>query len=526
MDRASPPTPRAPSRRASALVTGVLALLFALTFGPFSDGQVVGNDALHYAAAVTAGDAEGILLANHLASHPLALAVHRVGAALGPLDGYAGALVAQQLVSALGGALAVVLVWHLLIGLGAPRRTAGLGALALATSSGLWLYASVGETYAAAAAAEAWVLLELWRARGGGWKRLALALAAATLVRQDAVLVAVAVPIVLGLRGLLPLLVGGAASLLVYVVAYASGGFEISVWDWLVGIAATDTWGAGAARPGAGLSAAVHGVLTLDALAFGVHRTDGWSVVRAVALGAIVFHLVALVQGLTRTAVQRTAVRRTANDGHARFALALGVFASVRFAFFAWFQPSNIEYAVGHLTPIVLLLALGWARHARTPRVAVVAVALQAVATLLLVVPLLGRALDADARSLFERGANEGGAALVSIEPFGDLALHRERYRRQDAGDAARFDVIDGSLGADPTRAAEVVAAAGAARDTGRPIIVAIDRRIARHLGLATVEVAPALAHGLVALVDFETLGTSGALLAYLLPAAAAPRDE
>lgn|GEM_PF-5979447 len=566
-----------------AAVVAVLTVLFAASFGPWSDGQVVGNDAIHYAAAVTAGDARGLALANHLACHPLAFGVHRAGAALGLLEGYAGALVAQRIVSALGGALAVALVWRLVLALGAPRRVAGLAALALATSSGLWLYASVGETYAPAAAAEAWVLIEAWRARDrrAGWGRLAAALAIATLVRQDAVLVAVVVPVVLGGRGLVPLVVAGAASLAVHALVFAGtavpvNGAEPSFVDWLTGIAATETWGAGAARPSAAVAVGVHGVLTLDALAFGVHRVHAWSAAGVASFGALALYLAALVRGLRGSARDADASTRTdaststntntststntnasasanthaTNDAtaHRRFALALAAFLALRFAFFSWFQPSNIEYAVGHLVPLVVLFALAWSRAHGAARLAAGAVAVQTVATLLLVVPLTERRLDADARALTGR-AREAGHLLriVTVEPFGELALARERYRTGDPRDPRRLvsfgrdgsDLpdplpkiplvvwpLDGSGGHDPARANEVATTVGSDLANGRDVVVVIDRRIAPTLGLARAEVPTPLATALVALTDFETLATSGGLAAYLLPGADAPTNE
>lgn len=533
------PAPTAPGRAAGA--TGatatalalVLALVYAATFGSWSDGQLVGNDAVHYAAAVAAGDTDALLLANHLLPHLLARGVYALGDALGALEpGLAGALVAQRLLSAIGGGLAVALVWRLVRAATGTRSAAALAAGVLATSSGLWLYASVGETYAPAAAAEAWVLFELWRARTrGGWRRLAAALVVATLVRQDAVLVAVAVPIVLGRRALVPLAVGGAISLLSFLAAFAPLGRDAVFGEWLVGIGGTDTWGVGAARASAWLAATVHGVLTLDAFAFGAHRTDGWPSARLLAYAALALHAAGLVVAFApRARGSRADTRHAAHGDRTRLAAGLAAFVLVRFAFHAWFQPSNIEYAVGHLAPLVLLAALVWSRAPRGPSlIAWSGLAVQFVATLLLIVPLRDARLDGDVRALTELARARGQALMVvTVEPFGELAIAREHYRCGDprdprartAPDDRSLFRVDGSDGHAPERAREIAALVGAELARGRDVAVVVDRRLAHVLGLPRTQVPAPLAQALVDLVDFEELDTSSALAAYLLPAA------
>ncbi|QDU85632.1 hypothetical protein Pla163_27640 [Planctomycetes bacterium Pla163] len=516
-----PRASRAPAWARNALLVGILTVLYAATFGPTTDGQILGNDAIHYAGAVASGDGAGLLLANHLLPHLAARGLFLIGTALGLLaDDHAGALMAQTLISALGGALTVALVAATARRLCGPGPVATLVGFALATSSGLWLYAGVGETYAPAAAAETWVLFEVLRrlraAEGTGDLRLIAALALATLVRQDAVLVAIVPLVVLGPRALAPVLVAGLASALGYALCFAATPAGTDAATWLVGVAAQPEWSASAERPALWFAGLVHGVLTLDAVAFGVHRTDALSAARVLASAAVLVHLVALAVAFARS-------HSPADASSSRFVLGLGAHLLVRFVFFAWFQPSNIEYAVGHLVPLALIAGWFWSRGDGFPRLVPVALAFQLSATLCLVVPLRTSGLADDARRVLEAGG-EGGATVVTVEPFGELALARERYRRfgpaRDAAAEQGLDFVDGSGSHVPEFAADVVARARTGREAGRSVLVALDRRLAAFLGLGAVEVPAPLASGLVELVDFETLDTGGALVAYRLPPA------
>ena len=203
--------------RGPLVLAGLLVVLYVGTFGGLDDGMVLGNDAIPYAVQL-AGEGEGHGPSpHHLLFHPLA---GFVSALLSPLAheslslrGPLGlAMTAQVLVSALGGALAAAaFLWSVrrLMGPAATRGLAGIGpwalTLTLALSAGHWLYASVGETYLPAIAAQTALLglalvtrLEL----GGepGQRRLvsmALLLLLAVLLRQDSVLVVVAVALLL-----------------------------------------------------------------------------------------------------------------------------------------------------------------------------------------------------------------------------------------------------------------------------------------------------------------------------------------
>jgi hypothetical protein len=336
------------------------------------------------------------------------------------------------------------------------------------------------------------------------------------------VLVAIVPLVVLGRRALAPLLLAGLASGVGYALCFAATDAGTDAVQWLVGVAAQPEWSASADRPAVWFAALVHGVLTLDAVAFGVHRTDGLSAARVLASAAILVHLVALAVALGHG---RAAVSRSSS----RFVLGLGLHLLLRFVFFAWFQPSNIEYAVGHLVPLALIAGWIWSRGSGRPRLVPVALALQLAATLCLVVPLRTTELGADARRVID-ACGAGGATIVTIEPFGELALARERYRRfgpELATEAERgLYFVDGSGSHAPEVAAAVVARAQAGRAVGRSVLVTLDRRLAIFLGLGAVEVPTPLVSGLVELVDFETLGTSGALVAYRLPPATggAPR--
>lgn len=171
---------------------GVASFALYLASAPVtSDALLLGNDVVPYAVELASGDRAALFDAHHLLFHPLAALL----APLVSLGGRAGpvqaALLAQVLVSALGGALAVAAIARA-SGALAGARAAWVVGLLFATAIGNWLYASVGETYLPATAALAW----LWgdalraRARGGsiGAVRLGALALLACLLRQDSVL--------------------------------------------------------------------------------------------------------------------------------------------------------------------------------------------------------------------------------------------------------------------------------------------------------------------------------------------------
>ncbi|MEZ5979246.1 MAG: hypothetical protein R3F34_13620 [Planctomycetota bacterium] len=212
-----------PSIGALVALVGLFAV-YAATFGPASDGQLLGNDAIPYAGSIASGARGEWLLANHLLPHVAAAVLHGVGAKLGLLGaGMLGAIAAEQLVSAAAGATAVVLLAAVARRLSGSKGVGVAVGAVFACAAAPWLYAAVGETYLPAAAVEAWLVLETLRlVQGDGSRaRLAAAAAIAVLVREDAVF-ALLVPLVaLRTRAVAPLAAATVAATVVFALAYA-----------------------------------------------------------------------------------------------------------------------------------------------------------------------------------------------------------------------------------------------------------------------------------------------------------------
>jgi len=492
-----------------ALWAACVALWFLMA-GPTSDAQLVGNDALFYARAVRDGDLAGLLLANHLLPHLVARLVYAPLAALGLVGSdLLGALAVQQLVSAVAAATAVLLV----LGLAerfAPSRAAALVSAGLfAASATTLLYGAVGETYLPAAAAEAWVVAaSVALARTGrGASALVCALALAVLVRQDALLVAVVPLVLLGRRALAPLALAGAGAGVAFALAFAASPGDAGLLEWLAGLAASASFGADAPRVGLAEAALVHGVLTLDALAFGVHELHTAPLATAPAVLALVLLVASAVLGRTRpraAATARDARLRT------RFAVALLAFLALRLAFFGWWQPSNIEYATGHVAPIVLLVTL--ASGPRSLPAAAAALVLLAVANVRsLVLPFAGDGAHRDARAALEL-AGDGGL-VVALDLWAAFALERER--ESGAHDGVAF--VDATHASDPTVVATTVASAARHLDAGATVVAVGDGSFQSRLGLPPAGVPAELASQLAALRGFDRVATTGSLATYVL---------
>jgi hypothetical protein len=488
------------------------AAAWFLMASPTSDAQLVGNDALFYARAVRDGDLAGLLLANHLLPHLVARLVYEPLAALGVVGSdILGALAVQQLVSALSAATAVLLV----LGLAercAPSRAAALVSTGLfAASATTLLYGAVGETYLPAAAAEAWVVAaSVALARSGrGTSALTCAMALAVLVRQDALLVAVVPIVLLGRRALAPLALAGAGAALAFALAHAASPAEAGFLEWLAGLAASASFGADAPRASLSEAALVHGVLTLDAIAFGVHALRTAPLATAPAVLALVFLVASALLG-------RVWPRSPAGSAglaprvRTRCALALGAFLALRLAFFGWWQPSNIEYATGHVAPIVLLVAL--ASGPRSLPAAAAALALLLVANVRsLVVPFAGDGAHRDARAALEL-AGDGGL-VVALDLWAAFAVERER----GSGDHARVAFVDATHASDPAVVASTVAATARHLDAGGTVVALGDGSFQARLGLPPAGVPTALAAQLAGLRGFDRIATSGSLATYVL---------
>jgi len=457
---------RLPRAAWPVFLTGLLFLVYAGTFGGLSDGRILGNDAIGYAAEL----ARGAPHANphHLAFHPLASAIH---SALSPFESPTFALrsplglamTAQVLLSALGGALAALFFFR------AARRTLGeargakVAALtltaALAFSSGHWLYASVGETYLPAIAAETLLLGLALRERLERQVPLVALIAtllAAVLLRQDSVLVALPVALLLRpRRAALVLASAGALAIAVYVVAWMGAGTGDGFTVWLRGLANSGLWGA----PISLRNLSVGGTLALTTLSYPIwYASQGFlhgDVDRATAsllMGLAPWLLLAMGPRLGQLGRQGKTEGAPALERRRALAALLS-FALLRFGFFAWWQPGNMEYHTGTLTPLFLALAV-WlgGRPAATLHAAG---AWTFAAVLVIagnVTSLIGpnQASDLDARAQEALEAAGPGGLVLSLDGLGHLAL--ERARGTHAGGTADLPrILNASLVASGT---------------------------------------------------------------------------
>lgn len=470
-------------------LTGALFLIYAGTFSGLSDGRILGNDAIGYAVEL----ARGAPHANphHLAFHPLAAGIQ---ALLAPLEdanfpersALGIAMTAQVLLSALGGALAALFFFR------AARRALGEGrganaaalvlTMALAFSAGHWLYASVGETYLPAIAAETALLGMALRERLGkgggasGSRRLiamVLVLLLAVLLRQDSVLVVLPVALLLSpRRGALTIAAAGALAIAVYVVTWLGADPGESFFVWLRGLANTGLWGA----PVDMRNLAVGGTLALTALSYplwyagqGFLRGDVDPATASLLMGLLPWLL--LVAG---PLFGRKAKSNQIGAGHKRALFALVAFALLRFGFFAWWQPGNMEYHTGTLAPLFLALAVWLGASTRSKLHATAAWSFAAAAILAgnlttLIAPNQSTALDENA---IEALATAGpGGLVLSLDGLGHLALKRAIGTRAASEQPQIQDASAVASGADLTKLPELRAKIGQTLASGGRIV-------------------------------------------------------
>lgn len=331
-----------------AIFAGALAL-YRLSFDPRSDGILLGNDVTPYAAALVHGSEAGLWNPHHLLFHPLAWAVFQLQRLFGGADHVLAGLAAQQTVAALGGALAVALVFRTAARLvGSARAVLFAGIFAYA--SGNWLYAAVGETYLPATAALTGLfalgLGERCEARPSAAWKVGAWLFLAVLLRQDSVLVVAVLPLLFPLRTWLPATaVAGLSALFTYFLVWWGVGLEAPFGTWLRGLAETGLWGG---SPTASLylqQGLVSVGVTGMAFSYPLLFAGPWRVLGAAAcLGFLAAPLLARRDGWS--------------GGPARALAALLAFALLRLAFFAWWQPTNMEYHAGTLLPLTLALVV------------------------------------------------------------------------------------------------------------------------------------------------------------------------
>ncbi len=349
--------PKLPSRATQWLLFVFTTLLYSATFSVTSDGELLGNDAIHYAADMAAGTCQGLVHPHHLLFHPLAALLAwpaQLWREAAPTT--ADYLWAQQWISSIGGALFVLAVFRLAAQLAGNLRATALAACAT-VAAGTWLYSAVGETYTPAAAALAWLLVEAVQTKLGlrpsNVLRSTLWLLLAILLRQDAILILPILPLLLGMRTSI-VTVGAAGTLAVclYSFGWALSGSEQAFIPWLRGLIDQGTWGH---APGItswslaiGLTGAAwnYGLVELRPLFM---RGDfaSFGGLSAAALGSF---------ALLSAALMPKAIFFRSTTGKA--ALALALFALTRLCFFAWWEPSNMEHHSTTLVPLFLMAAL------------------------------------------------------------------------------------------------------------------------------------------------------------------------
>ncbi len=511
-------------RRAQAAVFGAAALLYLLTFPVGSDGLILGNDVVPYALGLVSG--EGLWNAHHLLFHPLAALVARALAG-GGAPALEDALRAQQVVSALGGAAACLVVFRWTAALAGPMLGAWVAAL-FGLSAGTWLYASVGETYLPATAATAALLAGAGRARLAGrapgvaattgWLLLAL------LLRQDAVLVVPSLWILAGARvgGLVATALAGAGALGASAAAWGLADPGTGLVDWLRGLERTGLWG---------------GPVGGDDVARGLG-------VLALALVFVPLPFLRFVLATWLAAFAGLIPFRRLDGPGRRVALALVAFALVRTAFFTWWQPGNLEFHAGTLLPLALLAGLlleprprFLARVVRTlPQLASLALVASGNAMLLVRPNQATELAERSERVLGWAGAGEREDRAGLVVALDRLQLYAlQRVPAAERGAVELLDASDAAAGGDPARTAAARAVIDRALAEGRPVVAIRDVVLVDRLGFPAwpVDGYAALVEGLVPVAVEDERGRrwadlvrAGAPVAEPEPDAPDPEDE
>lgn len=518
MASTSPPPARggAPKRRrdwASRALFAAFALLYFATFTARADGVLFGNDVIPYAVQAAAGAEEGRWNPHHLLFHPLAEVATAVWCTvtLQPIS-VPAALEGHRLLSALGGAAAVVVVFRFARRI-TSRDAAFAWACAFGFSSGVWLYSTVGETYMPATAVTALLLArcidERLQLRRTSPVLLGGLLYLAVLLRQDSVLVVPAVLALLPWRfGLATVGGAGCAAVGMYGFAWLLSGSELGFFSWLRGLEASGLWGGaptlGQYAENAGVSARV----TLMALNYGALRSIPWGLL---SLGLLV-----------------AAVLPPRRPGRNVRSVLLGLlaYAALRFAFFSWWQPSNMEYHTGTLVPMFLALPLLWnpglvglRRRFRDAFLAAAAVSLAISAWLTLFGGMRGTEISERARLALDRAGDAG--LVVSVDRWFHYSLLREGADAQRAVDASDYTTgVYEQLPDRPDPLPELKRRIGRTLLDGGRVVVAGDRVLATFYGNDNDDwgASPERVAALIGDAEFEPLlDPEGRAWAYVL---------
>lgn len=520
VDAHEPAPFHAPSRTARALLAlAVAAVAFALhvrTFDARSDGVVLGNDVLDYADRMLALPGAFLANAHHLGVHALDALVFQLLRAGGAAADFATAWRAEQLVACAGAAWAVFAIVDFAAELVGLARGALLGAV-FSVAAGNWLYAASGETYLPGTAACVALVVLALRIRLGlrdeAWRGAAALLALACALRQDSVLVVPVLFVLLPWRDAAKAsAAAGAVCLAGYALVWSTAVEHESFGAWLRGLADTGAWGRapGLAQLGQtlGLSLAALAWVTWESLALG--------------LGVLALALLPLVPP------------RELVGGFGRALLGLLAWFALRVAFFAWWQPSNLEYQTGNLAPFVLALALllrpqgrvplarittsGWAQVRALFVLGIAVVLLAATNSARLITPNRGDAIARRLELAVALAAPAAGSAAMSAEssvsgarglvlaldPLTGKALLRSRDARVDVLDASYAAGV-ATTASSPERVAvlervrQVLAAGGG-------VVAIVDRVLPARMGWAETQLDLGFLAALEALGDGQRL--------------------
>ena len=473
--------PSAPPSKASLLALG--SLLFAtyfLAFGVLDDGMILGNDALGYAQHLANGDGgESLWNPHHLLFHPLAALI---AACLAPLESASStlrtpmalAMTAQTVLSALGASLCVLAFLRTALAFNVRSRLVPyLLALLLAFSSCFWLYGAVGETYLPAVAAEAALLGLVLRIAlrpeqnqeaptNKENQALIALLLLATLLRQDSVLVVVPVILLLPLRrALFVSVTAGALCLVFYFLAFQLAGSEMAFAQWMRGLADSGLWGGTPTWSSLLVAVGMLASSLTYPLWFVGNSVQSGSFSLAVMGGQLTLGLLPWLAILAALVLsRRTPSASTDEDARAKkAAVGLLIFIAIRFSFFTWWQPINMEYYCGTLLPLFFLAALALRKASTTPRLSTGLLVTALLALVfgnwsVLIAPNQGTDMDLRAREVLTSAGPKGLALGLDRLGFYSLMRAQQTAGKPQASLPAILDISDAASGVVPTAVA------------------------------------------------------------------------
>ncbi len=390
--------------------------LYLWSFPADCDGIIIGNDVVAYADDLIGGSEHPLLGSpNHLGYHWLCYLVYRVLALWpGSVMGNGLALVAQQVVAAIGGGLTIVAIARLSARQGGWKIALPLSC-ALALTEGLWLSSAVGDSYLPAMSAAAWLLCSALGPVVGAQAPHSLTLfsllLAATLIRQDAVWIVAPLFLLVPWRRLVPLVVGaGLCSLGLYGLAWIHSGVETSFSTWLLGEGARGLWGKGWSVEGFGIAGRY--LMSIFQAAHFAHPQAGWATL------CVLLTAVSLSWPFPRSAI--------------RGVCACALYGAVCFGFYAWWEADNFEYQIPMLLPFSAAAALLLRPRGSRARNFAQLGLLWTVATALFfgtwltdIRPNRGSGMSVHSRLALEAAGPDG--VVFELDAWEGLALTRER---------------------------------------------------------------------------------------------------